>query len=194
MARPGRGRDAAVVIGVLLVLGVLAGVLWSVLVTPAEFTKLPTGGSMGEDQLGRQFGADAWYVVIAVLTGLAAGAVLSWWRSSSVLVTSAALLLGAVVAAVAMAVTGHLLGPGDPETALAAAKVGTAVPEALDVGIRPVWPLTHYLKDTLPVYLSWPVGVLIGALLVLVGRGDDEDQTPGPDTSGTSSATTVRSW
>ena len=176
MPRPGgQGvRDTVVVVGTLLVLGVLAGVLWSVVVTPAEFTKLAKGGAMGEGQLGRQFGADGWYVVIAVLTGLAAGAVLSWWRSRSALVTSAALVVGATVAAIAMALTGHLLGPGDPDAALAAAKIGSQVPEALDVGTRPVWPLTDYLQNTLPFYLAWPVGVLAGALVVLLGRGQED--------------------
>jgi hypothetical protein len=175
-------RDAQVVVGVLVVLGVLAGVLWAQVVTPAEFTKLAKGGAMGEDQLSRQFAADGWYVVIAALTGLVAGAVLSWWRSTDVLVTGAALLAGAVLAAVAMALTGHLLGPGDPETALAAAKVGARVPDSLDLGTRPVWPLTAYLADTLAFYLSWPVGVLAGALVVLVGGGRDGDRPglPGP--------------
>ncbi len=175
------GRDAVVVLAVLLVLGALAGVLWSLVVTPAEFTKLAQGAQMGEDQLGRQFGADGWYVVIAVLTGLVAGVVLSWWRAGSVAVTTVALLVGAVVAAVAMALVGHLLGPPDPKGALAVAKVGATVPEALDVGMGPVWPLTDYLKDTLAVYLAWPVGVLVGVLLVLVGTGRDEDRASGPD-------------
>jgi len=170
-------RDAVVVVVVLLVLGVLAGVLWSAVVTPAEFTKLAEGGAMGEEQLSRQFGADGWYVVIAAVTGLVAGAVLSWWRSTNALVTSAALLAGAVLAAVAMALTGHLLGPADPERALAAAQVGVRVPNSLDVGGRPVWPLAAYLEDTLAFYLAWPVGVLAGALLVLVGRAGEEDRT-----------------
>jgi hypothetical protein len=171
-----------VVVGVLLVLGILAGVVWWLVVTPAEFTKLPHGGQMGEDQLGRQFGADAWYVVIAVPTGLVAGGLLTWWRSAHVLGTVAALLLGAVVAAAAMSLTGHLLGPQDPTAALGAAKLGSRVPESLDVGLRPVWPLWAYLEDTISVYLSWPVGLLVGALLVLVGRGPEDQPTPAPDT------------
>jgi hypothetical protein len=188
---PGRAaRDAAVVLGIMVILGVLAGVLWFLVVTPAEFTKLATGGEMGEDELGRQFGADGWYVVIAVLTGLAAGTVLSWWRSTSVVVTTVALLVGAVVAAVAMALTGHLLGPADPQGVLAAAKVGTKVPEALDVGMGPVWPLTEYLEDTVAIYLAWPVGVLVGVLLVIVGQRPEEDTVPGSDESRAGSSAT----
>ena len=156
------GRDAAVVVGTLLALGVLGGVLWSTLVVPAEFTKLAKGGgTMGEDQLSRQFTADAWYVLIAVVAGLAAGAVLSWWRSRDPLLTSLLLVVGAGLAAAAMALVGHLLGPGSTRAALDAAKVGARVPERLDV-------------DTFVVYLAWPVGVLAGALFVLLGKGPED--------------------
>ena len=51
------GQDVAVVLGSFLVLGVLSGVLWWWVVTPAEFTKLPNGGSMSEVELGKQFDA-----------------------------------------------------------------------------------------------------------------------------------------
>ena len=71
------------------------------------------------------------------------------------LLTSVLLVLGAVLAAAAMALTGHLLGPGDPGAALAAARVGGRVPERLDV-------------DTFTVYLVWPISVLAGALVVLL--------------------------
>ena len=174
--RPGAaGRDAALVIVVMGLLGVLGGVLWSALVTPADYTKLANGASMGDDQLGRQFGADGWYVVIAALTALVAGAVLARWRSRDLLATSAALVVGSVLAAVAMALTGHLLGPGDPEAALASAKVGALVPERLDVGVRPLTPFADYVTGSVSVYLTWPVGALTGVLLVLVGRGPQDD-------------------
>lgn len=156
------GRDAAVVIATLLVLGLLCGVLWSLLVAPAQFTKLAGGGSMGEDQLGRQFGADGWYVVLAVPAGIGAGGVLSWWRSRDALLTSGVLILGSGVAAAAMELIGHLLGPGNPQAALEVAKVGARVPERLDV-------------DTFVVYLAWPVGVLAGALFVLLVHGPDAE-------------------
>ena len=56
-----------------------------------------------------------------------------------------------------MALTGHLLGPGDPGAALAAAKVGRAGPASASP-----WTPSR-------VYLAWPVAVLAGALLVLLG-------------------------
>jgi hypothetical protein len=156
----GARRDAVTVLGGLLLLGVLSGLLWSQVVTPAEFTKLADGGSMSEDQLSRRFGADAWYVVIAAVAGSGAGALLSWWRARDPLLTSGLLLLGSALAAAAMAGVGHLLGPSDAGAALAAADVGARVPEQLDV-------------DTLLAYLAWPVGVLSGALFTLLGTGDE---------------------
>jgi hypothetical protein len=162
-------RDALLVLGCFVVLGVLCGVLWSQVVTPAEFTKLADGGAMGEDDLGLRFGADGWFVAIGTTTGLVAGLVLAW-RARDPLVVSGLLVLGSVLAAVLMAVVGHLLGPPDPQAALEAAKVGVKVPEQLDVGVVPVWPLSAYLQDTFTIYLSWPVGVLAGALLVLLRR------------------------
>jgi hypothetical protein len=149
-----------IVIGSFVLLGVLAGVLWWLLVSPAEFTKLPSGGSMGEVDLGRQFNADGWYVVIAAVLGLVSGLALTWWRSRDPLLTSLLLIPGSAAAAVLMALTGHLLGPGPTRAALAAAKVGARVPERLDV-------------DTIVVYLTWPIAVLLGALVVLLGKDVD---------------------
>jgi hypothetical protein len=154
------GRDITVVIGWFVLLGVLSGVLWWVLVSPAEFTKLPSGGSMGEVELGRRFNADGWYVVIAAVFGLASGLALTWWRSRDPLLTSLLLILGSAVAAALMMVTGHLLGPGPTRAALASAKVGARVPERLDV-------------DTFVIYLTWPIAVFLGALVVLLGKGAD---------------------
>ena len=166
-AAPGTRRRAArqdvvVVLGVLLVLGVLGGLLWPVLVTPAEFTKLASGGAMGENELGKQFGADGWYVVIGFLAGLAAGLVLTAWRSRDPLLVSLLLVVGAALAAGVMALVGQWTGPGDPGPALRAAEVGAKVPESLDV-------------DSFSIYLAWPFGALVGALFVLVGTSTPPD-------------------
>lgn len=154
--RGGLGRDVVVVVGGLLVLGLVCGVLWWLLVDPAAYTKTRDGGIMSEADLSRQFAADGMYVVIAGVAGLASGLALSWWRTRDPLLTSALLLVGSAVAAVAMVLTGHLLGPGDPGAVLSAARRGTRVPVRLDV-------------DAFTVYLAWPVAVLSGALVVLLG-------------------------
>ena len=115
---------------------------------------------MGEVDLSRRFNADGWYVAVAAVLGLGSGLALSWWRSRDPLLTSLLLLVGSAVAAALMTVTGHLLGPGPTRAALAAAKVGARIPERLDV-------------DTFVVYLSWPIAVLLGALVVLLGKDLD---------------------
>jgi hypothetical protein len=156
------GLDAAWVLGGLLVLGVLCGVLWWLLVDPAMFTKLDSGAAMGEPQLGKRFNADGWYAVLAAIAGLLAGGVLTWWRSRSFLFTTALLVVGSAVAAAAMALVGHVLGPPDPEAALAAAKVGARVPVDLTVTAK---------AD----YLVWPIAVLFGSLMVLWPPPRDPD-------------------
>ena len=168
-----RGRlrgDGAVVIGIFLVLGLVGGVLWWLLVDPAAYTKTRDGGVMSEAALRRQFSADGVYAVIAAVTGLVTGLVLTWWRSRDPLLTSLLLVLGAALAAAVMALTGYLLGPGDPATALREAELGAQVPLRLEV-------------DTFSVYLVWPVAVLAGALVVLLNSA-------GPATSEVARGTT----
>ncbi len=156
-------QDALAVLGTALLLGLCCGVLWWVLVDPATFTKLADGGSMGESQLGRQFDGDGWYAVIAAVAGVLAGAVLTWWRARDFVLTTLLLVLAAAVAAVTMSLTGRLLGPGDPEAALAAAEVGERVPVQLEV-------------TAAVTYLVWPIAMLVGALMVLWSQtGEDTD-------------------
>ena len=162
--------DGAVVFGIFLVLGLVGGVLWWFLVDPAAYTKTRDGGVMSEAALRRQFSTDGVYAVIAAVTGLVTGLVLTWWRSRDPLLTSLLLVLGAALAAAVMALTGHLLGPGDPTTALREAKVGAQVPLRLEV-------------DTFSVYLVWPIAVLAGALVVLLNGA-------GPTTSEVARGTT----
>ncbi|MGZ4437080.1 MAG: hypothetical protein ACXVW6_05545 [Nocardioidaceae bacterium] len=146
--------DVAVVLGIFVLLGVACGVLWWLLVDPATFTKVARGGEMGDVQLGRRFGADAWYVVLGSVAGLPAGAALTWWRSRDYLLTSGLVAVGSVLAAALSAVVGRVLGPGDPNVALATAARGTQVPVPLEV--------TAHVA-----YLVWPIAALAGALLVL---------------------------
>ena len=150
-------REVAVCLGVLLVLAVICGVLWSRLAPSPEFTKFRTDSSMGEDQLSLRFAADAWYSVVAAVAGLLSGTVLSWWRDRDPLLTSAVLLAGSAAAGGVMSWVGHRLGPGNPSAALAAAKVGAHVPDQL-------------VLSSHTAYVVWPLGALLGALIVLFGR------------------------
>lgn len=148
------GSDVLAVLGAYLLLGLVCGLAWWLLVDPATFTKVGDGGSMSEVQLGKRFDADGWYSVVGGVAGLASGLALTRWRSRDFVLTTVLLLLGAAAAAAVMAVTGHLLGPGDPDAALAAATAGTGVPVQLEVTAR-------------ATYLVWPIAALVGSLGVL---------------------------
>lgn len=140
-------------LGVYLALGVVAALLWWLLVDPAMFTRTEDGGvSMGEVELTQQFNADGWYTVIAAVLGMLSGAALTWWRSRDHLVTVALLAVGSGLAAAVMAWLGGVLGPADPELVQVAA--GTRLPAQLEVA-SPV------------AYLVWPIAALVGSLLVL---------------------------
>jgi hypothetical protein len=159
LGRHGRVRsvvtDLVVILGSYLLLGVLCGLLWWLLVDPAMFTKSEGGGgAMGELELSNRFNGDGWYAVIGAVAGLVSGVLLTWWRSRDFLLTTVLLLLGTAVAAAVMAVTGHWLGPGDPDAALAAVQVGDQVPVQLEVTAK-------------ATYLVWPMAALVGALVVL---------------------------
>lgn len=153
----GRGpaADVVAVLGTLLVVGAVCGVLWWLAVDPAEYTRTRRGGgAMGEVDLSKRFNADGWYAVIAIVAGFLSGVWLSWWRQRDFRLTTLLLVPGAALAAAAMAFVGGLVGPGDPDAALSQAQPGDTVPVALEV-----------LATS--TYLTWPIAVLFGALMVL---------------------------
>ena len=155
--------DVTVVLGVLAALGVLCGVLWWLLVTPAEFTRVASGGGeMGEVDLGRRFSADGWYSVLAIGAGLPAGFALAWWRARDYLLTAGLLVLGSCLAAGLSLGVGFVLGPPQPDEVLLHAAAGVRVPVQLTVQAH-------------TAVLLWPLAVLLGALVVLLSKPLAED-------------------
>lgn len=145
--------DTVVVVATFGLLGVASGVVWTLVASPAMLTQTRLGPSMGELDLSRQFAATGWYVAVAGVGGVLAGIALTWWRRRNPLLVLALLVLGAALAAWAMASTGHMLGPADPETVLASARPGTSAPLPLEVTAR-------------AAYLTWPIAALVGALIM----------------------------
>ena len=174
--RQGVLADVVAVLATLLVAGALAGVVWSVAVDPAEFTKTARGGAtMGEVELSKRFAVDGWYAVIAVVAGFACGLGLIWWRHRDFRLTTLLLLPGSALAAAAMALVGGYLGPQNPDAALVGVQNGETVAVQLEVAAA-------------SSYLMWPIGVLLGAVMVLwsstgVPGADDEQHTPVPEES-----------
>ena len=146
--------DVIVVLGTFLVVGAVCGVLWWLAVDPAQFTKTGNGGTMGEVDLAKRFNADGWYSVIAIVAGFLSGVLLTWWRSRDFRLTTVLLVIGAAVAAAVMTAVGHAIGPDSPDTALQLARRGQTVPVELEVRAA-------------ASYLTWPIAVLAGALMVL---------------------------
>lgn len=155
---PGRGAqigDAALTLFVFAVLGVAGGFLWHHLVTLPTFTRTPEGGAMDQIQLAGMIGIDGWFFVVAGVGGLLAGIGLMLWRGTEPVLVVLLLLVGGALASYLMLKVGLHLGPGDPASALTAAKDGATVP----VQLRP---------QAHGVEFAWPLGALVGGLLVLL--------------------------
>ena len=161
-----RDSGALTLVGLALV-GAGCGVVWWLLVTPATFTKQRGGGAMDETELGQRFAADGWYVVVAFVAAVLCGLVVVRWHQRDSLRAVGLLLVGSVLATLAMVGIGMLLGPGNTQAALTAARPGQHVPVPLSV-----------MSST--AYLSWPLGVALGALVVL---GFTDEQHPEPHES-----------
>jgi len=154
--------DAVVVLGVLLVLGLVAGLLWPQLVDPVRFVRTANGISSDEVQLAHQFDDEGWYVVVAVVAGALAGAVLTAWRSRDPLATLVLLLVGASLAAWVMTKVGEAVGPPAVTSVLRDAEVGATAPGPVEV-------------RTWAAYLVWPISALFGSTVVLWARRGSHD-------------------
>lgn len=148
--------DVAVILGLFLLAGVLAGILWPHLVDPVLVQRNKAGISTGEVALSNRFSNDGWYSVLGGVGGLLLGAVAVAWRGTHEVVTLLVVTAGAMLAALVSAWLGHRLGPEDPNLALADAAVGATAPDVVRVTAN-------------VVYLTWPIAAVVGALLVLWG-------------------------
>lgn len=146
--------DLGVVLVTFTVVGALGGLVWWLVVEPAELTRTTDGSVMGEAELAKQFASDGWYSVIAVVAGFLTGMALTWWRARDFLLTTVLLVPGAAAAAAVMAWVGRLLGPPDPDVVIKDLPRGATVPVELVV-------------SAMSSYLMWPIAVLVGALMVL---------------------------
>ncbi|MGH3414495.1 MAG: hypothetical protein ACRDPH_15575 [Marmoricola sp.] len=168
--RSQRALDALVVLGTLAVLGVLGGLVWNALVTLPVFRRTSHGAVLGQVQLAGFIGIDGWFVVIALVAGLVAGALLMYFRPGDPLLTVVLLLAGGGLASWLMVQVGLLVGPDDP----------AAVLKHLTAGHTAAVQLHPHAAG---VELVWPLAALIGGVVVLLGTGPDAGyrRRPGPD-------------
>lgn len=107
-----------------------------------------------EEGLRNVFGGTAWYVVIAAVAGLVAGAVAAGFGRRWPLLTLGAVIAGSALAAWLMHLVGLQLSPPDPETVARTADDGTKLRGRLS------------LEGEVSPYLAWPMGSLVGLMVV----------------------------
>jgi Protein of unknown function (DUF2567) len=108
---PGDVRAAALLAGVLIVAGILAGVLWSVISPHAQ------GVVVSKTQIGlfeqeSWIAADGRFAIITAVIGLVVGAAAWFWRARRGPVLVAGLAIGAGLGALLTALVGHWLSSG----------------------------------------------------------------------------------
>lgn len=158
---PGKdvGREAALVLGLFLLAGVIGGLLWWQVTPLAEWTRTQENGSMDEEQLSRLISVDGWFFVIAGVGGLLSGFTMAIWRKRDPVLMVVLTFAGACLATLVMYLVGHSLGPGDVQEALNRANEGDRVPVRLEPQAR-------------GVHAIWPLASLFGVLAVLWGSKD----------------------
>jgi len=125
--------QAAIVVVVFALAGVICGLLWEAWWTPAQ------GGvvkhvwyPLSFDRAApSDFAGTGWYVAISVVAGVILGALAAWRLDRSELVTLAAVVVGGLLAAVVMRTVGLHRGPGDPQRIAKTAADGTRLPSQL---------------------------------------------------------------
>ncbi len=136
-------RRVVVFVGIALAVGVVAGVVWELVVPLATYTVGPDGQARtSERALARFFAGDAWFAGLGLVGGIALGALAwRWFAQLGWRVVVLVLLAGAAAAFVCWGV-GYALGPGDFDRRLGSARPGDVVPIALTVRAVPalfVW-------------------------------------------------------
>ena len=123
-------RQGVLIVAVFAVVGVLCGLLWEALWTPAQggvvkHVWYPMSWYAWQDTF---FAATAWYIMVGAVAGLVLGALAAWRLDRAELVTLAAVVIGGLVAALLMRVVGVHRGPGDPQAAAKTAPDGATLP------------------------------------------------------------------
>jgi hypothetical protein len=137
--------------------GALAGVVWEWVWTPPVGVVVDHRW-MAEDEAGLrgQFSGTGWFVVVATVAGLLAGAVVALFLDRVPLLTLLAVVVGSAAGTWLMLQVGAALGPSDPAKLALTAKDGTDLPGRLQVSRRTPW-------------IAMPGGALVALALVFFG-------------------------
>ena len=155
--RPARALRRTVVVLVLFaVVGALAGVVWEWVWAPPTGVVLDHQFLLDGEGLRSAFSGTALYVLVASLAGLLLGVGVAVLCDGSELLTLAAVVVGAVLAAWLMHLVGTSLGPPDPGPVAERSEDLTRLPDELRVsGWSP--------------FVAFPSGALLGVTVVFVG-------------------------
>ncbi|WGX94642.1 hypothetical protein [Nocardioides sp. L-11A] len=175
-----RAVAVPVVLGALL--GAAGGWLWWTWwgpATPGKIYDTPAGKAWYPEPfdpgIARDFSGTATYVVIAFALAVLLGLVGGWIARHSPVAGVLAVLVGAGLAALAMALLGESFSPPDPASLVASHQAGDVLPGHLHVaGWTP--------------YLAWPVGAMLAYLVLMVslpagaapGPANDRSERPAP--------------
>jgi hypothetical protein len=121
-------------VGLSIVVGALAGVFWSGVVTLPSYEIQPDGSAViGEQGLSQIVAADVWFSITGALVGAGLGIVVwKWFRPLGWPCALLAVASG-LIAALACWRFGTLLGPGPFDVRMAAAQAGDLVPVSLEL-------------------------------------------------------------
>ena len=150
---------------VLAAAGALAGVVWEWVWT-APVGVVVDHRWVAEDEAGLrgQFSATGWFVVVATVTGLIAGAAVALFLDRVPLLTLLGVVVGSAAGTWLMLQVGAALGPPDPTKTALTAKDGTHLPAQLEVARRTPW-------------ISLPAGALVALTLVFFGLSSGRHET-----------------
>ncbi|RNL64986.1 hypothetical protein EFK50_03130 [Nocardioides marmoriginsengisoli] len=148
--------DLSFVLAWFVVAGLIAAVIWWQVTPLAEYTRTTDNGTMDEQQLAVQVAADGWFFVVAAVGGAVSGLALMLLRFRAPVLMVVWIVAGSTLAWYLTKEIGLLLGPGDPNAALASVAVGDKVPLQLEYASK-------------GLAFVWPTAALAGALVGLVG-------------------------
>lgn len=125
--------QAAIIVVVFAVVGVVGGLLWEAAWTPepGEVLKHVWYPISWDRAMPTDFAGTGWYVVIGMVAGVIVGGLAAWLLDRAELVTLAAVVVGGLLAAYLMRVVGLHRGPGDPQQIAKTAPDRTKLPSEL---------------------------------------------------------------
>ncbi|HEX7739996.1 MAG TPA: hypothetical protein VF426_10160 [Marmoricola sp.] len=181
--------DLLITLAVFAVLAIIGAAVWNQVTHPPVFVRTAQGAEMDQLRLSGLFALDGWYAVIAGVLGLIGGLIVLWWRSLEAVWVLIAGVISSLAAAWLMIAVGRQIGPSNPGAVLQHAPVGAKAPVQLSVADHHfLWSVHghHLISFSAPsVAIMWPLGAVLGMLLVLMFSSGTSGSAPVPSPEAT---------